>query len=268
MTDAVQPLHAQSLISAVLPQRQLPLFRSSKVLQVLTLPGRQLALCLLHRLLHPRLIAGGQSVTELIQHGKNVDGGVLTFLHQRGTIKIDLVAALPGIDNWRLSDLPKSLPPEQVKKLLGSCDRSMPAGQRDHAILLLLARLGLRGGEVRALTLDNLDWERGEIVMNGKSQRLERLPLPREVGRTVANYLRYVRPVCSTRALFVRLQASIRGLGQSGIACLVSRALERAGWNPDFRGANLLRHYFSCRTTWWTFRRDLFSSRTRTAVAT
>jgi site-specific recombinase XerD len=166
----------------------------------------------------------------------------LRFLQQRGTIKIDLAAALPSIANWRLSDLPKSLPREQVKKLLDSCDRVTPAGQRDYAILLLLARLGLRGGEVRALTLDDLDWDRGEFVVNGKGQRLERLPLPKDVGHAVARYLRYVRPVCSTRVLFVRLQAPIRGLGQSAISCLVGRALERAGLNPDFRGANLLRH--------------------------
>jgi integrase/recombinase XerD len=166
----------------------------------------------------------------------------LRFLLQRGTIKSDLAAGLPSIANWSLSDLPKSLPPEQVKKLLDSCNRRTPAGQRDYAILLLLARLGLRGGEVRALTLDDLDWERGEIVVSGKGQRLERLPLPRDVGHAVANYLRCVRPVCSTRVLFVRLQAPIRGLRQSGICCVVDRALDRAGLNPDFRGAHLFRH--------------------------
>jgi site-specific recombinase XerD len=166
----------------------------------------------------------------------------LRFLLQRGTIKSDLAAGLPGIANWRLSDLPKWIPPEQVKLLLDCCDRSAPAGQRDYAILLLLARLGLRGGEVRALTLDDLDWERGEIVVHGKSQRLERLPLPKDVGQAVANYLRHVRPVCSTRSLFVRLQAPRRGLGNSAICCLVDRALVRAGLNPDFRGAHLFRH--------------------------
>ncbi len=166
----------------------------------------------------------------------------LRFLQQRGTIKIDLAAALPGIANWRFSHLPKSLPPDQVRRLLDCCDRGTSVGQRDYAILLLLARLGLRGGEVRALTLDDFDWERGEIVIHGKNQRLERLPLPKDVGQAVAAYLRYVRPTCSTRALFIRLQAPVRGLGKTTICCLVHRALERAGLNPEFRGAHLLRH--------------------------
>lgn len=166
----------------------------------------------------------------------------LRFLQQRGAIKVDLAAALPGIANWRLAGLPKWIPPGQVKQLLDSCDRRTPAGQRDYAILLLLARLGLRGGEVRSLTLDDLDWEHGEIVVHGKSQRLERLPLPKDVGHAVVNYLRYVRPACSTRALFLPLRAPLRGLGQTAICGLVDRALQRAGLNLDFRGAHLFRH--------------------------
>jgi integrase/recombinase XerD len=165
----------------------------------------------------------------------------LRFLLQRGKIKIDLAAGLPGVAGWRLSHLPKSLPPEQVKRLLDSCDRSTPSGQRDYAILLLLARLGLRGGEVRALTLSDLDWERGEIVIRGKGQRLDRLPLPEDVGKAVANYLRFARPVCTRRAVFISLKAPRRGLGQSAICCIVHRVLERAGLNPDFKGAHLLR---------------------------
>lgn len=166
----------------------------------------------------------------------------LRFLLQRGLIKIDLAAGLPGVAHWRLSHLPKSLPPNQVEKLLDSCDRNTPSGQRDYAILLLLARLGLRGGEVRTLTLEDLDWEHGEIVIHGKSHRLERLPLPRAAGRALIHYLRYARPVCSTRTLFIRLNAPLRGLEQTAICCIVHRALKRAGLNPDFKGAHLLRH--------------------------
>jgi site-specific recombinase XerD len=166
----------------------------------------------------------------------------LRFLLQRGAIKTDLATGLPGVAHWRLSHLPKSLPPKHVEQLLDSCDRSTRSGQRDYAILLLLARLGLRGGEVLALTLEDLDWEHGEIVVHGKSQRLERLPLPEDVGEALANYLQHTRPVCSTRSLFIRLQAPLRGLRQSAICCIVHRALERAGLNPDFRGAHLLRH--------------------------
>jgi integrase/recombinase XerD len=166
----------------------------------------------------------------------------LGFLFERGAIKTDLLAAVPGVANWRLSHLPKFLPPDQVERLLQCCDRSSASGQRDYAILLLLARLGLRGGEVLAMTLDDPDWERGEIVVRGKGQRLERLPLPKDVGAALVHYLRHVRPACSTRKLFIRMKAPRHGLRLSAICCVIRRALKRAGLNPDFKGAHLLRH--------------------------
>jgi integrase/recombinase XerD len=179
-------------------------------------------------------------------HGKRVITALrsfLRFLQQRGAIAADLAAAVPTVASWRLSHLPKSLPPEQVKRLLMRCDRKTPAGQRDYAILLLLARLGLRAGEVLALTLDDISWERGEFVVRGKSKRLERLPLPREVGAALVRYLRRVRPACATRRVFVRMRAPQRGfLGPSAICCVVRRALKRAGLDPAFKGAHLLRH--------------------------
>lgn len=166
----------------------------------------------------------------------------LRFLRQRGAIKTDLAGALFGVAHWRFSHIPKSLPPEDVERLLRSCNRSTPSGQRDYAILLLLARLGLRGGEVLAMTLDDLDWERGEMVVRGKGQRLERLPLPKDVGTALVHYLRHVRPACSTRKVFIRLKAPRHDLRLSAICCVVRRALQRAGLNPDFKGAHLLRH--------------------------
>jgi site-specific recombinase XerD len=167
----------------------------------------------------------------------------LRFLQQRGILATDLAAAVPSVANWRLSHLPKTLPPDQVEQLLASCDQDTPAGQRDYAILLLLARLGLRGGEIVAMTLDDLDWESSEIVVRGKGQRLARLPLPPDVGSALAGYLRHVRPVCSTRRVFIRMQAPLRGLrGPSTICCIVRRALKRAGVTSNFKGAHLLRH--------------------------
>jgi site-specific recombinase XerD len=166
----------------------------------------------------------------------------LRFLRERGTIETDLGAALFGVACWRLSRVPKSLPPEQVERLLRSCDRNTPSGQRDYAILLLLAQLGLRGGEVLAMTLDDLDWERGEILVRGKGQRLERLPLPKDVGRALVHYLRHVRPACPTRKVFIRLKAPRHGLRLSAICGVVRRALRRTGLSPDFKGAHLLRH--------------------------
>ena len=165
------------------------------------------------------------------------------YLQQRGVITVDLAAAVPGVASWRLSHLPKTLQPAQVEGLLAACDLSTPTGKRDYAILLLLARLGLRGGEVVAMTLDDLDWDCGEIVVRGKGQRLARLPLPPDVGAALADYLRYVRPACSTRRVFVRMYAPLHGLhGPSSICCIVRRALTRAGLDPAFKGAHLLRH--------------------------
>ena len=178
-------------------------------------------------------------------HGKGTVAALrsfLRFLLHRGAIQTDLARTLPGVATWRLSHLPKTLLPEQVEQLL-ACDRSTPTGKRDFAILLLLARLGLRGGEVLAMTLEDLDWELGEIVVRGKSQRLERLPLPAEVGAALACYLYDVRPARATRRVFIRMKAPLQGLaGPSAISCIVQRALRRAGLSPELKGAHLLRH--------------------------
>ncbi len=204
------------------------------------------ALCLedlrprdLHRFILRQVPRGSRNYAKLMVTALR---SFLGFLFQRGAIKTDLLAGVPGVANWRLSHLPKSLPPEQVERLLQCCDRNTPSGQRDYAILLLLARLGLRGGEVLAMTLDDPDWERGEIMVRGKGQRFERLPLPKDVGAALVHYLRHVRPACATRKLFIRMKAPRHGLRLSAICCVVRRALKRAGLNPDFKGAHLLRH--------------------------
>jgi site-specific recombinase XerD len=167
----------------------------------------------------------------------------LRFLHQRGAITMDLAAAVPAVANWRLSHLPISLTSDQVERLLTCCDRSTRTGQRDFAILLFLSRLGLRAGEVVAMTLDDFDWQAGEFVVHGKGDRPERLPLPRDVGSALVHYLRYVRPPCQTRRVFVRIRAPRCGFSGSAAICdVVRRALARAGFDPGFKGAHLLRH--------------------------
>ena len=178
-------------------------------------------------------------------HGKRCISALrsfLRFLLLRGAIQTDLASTLPGVASWRLSHLPKSLSPEEVECVLSGCDRSAPSGKRDYAILLLLARLGLRGGEVLAMTLEDLDWECAEIVVRGKGQRLERLPLPKDVGAALACYLCDVRPACTTRRVFIRMQAPQQALAQTAICCIVRRALRRAGLDPASKGAHLLRH--------------------------
>jgi site-specific recombinase XerD len=170
------------------------------------------------------------------------------FLRQRGDIRSDLSSAIPATTNWRLTGLPLSLGSEQVEALLDSCDQDTALGQRDYAILLLLARLGLRAGEVVALTLDDLDWETGTLIVHGKGERQEPLPLPEDVGEAVANYLRGSRPRCASRRVFIRLQAPHRGFSTSAaIDNVVHRALARTGLDPEHKGAHLLRHSLATR---------------------
>ena len=164
------------------------------------------------------------------------------YLYERGEISTNLAASVPTVANWRMSDLPKFLEPEHVERLLASCNRSVPTGRRDYAVLLLLARLGLRAGEVVHMQLDDLDWERGELMVRGKSLRYDRLPIPKDVGEALAGYLRH-RPRCSSRRVFLRINAPRQGFTSSVAVCdIVRRALVRAGLHPARKGSHLLRH--------------------------
>ena len=166
----------------------------------------------------------------------------LDFLYQDGRLKSRLRAAVPTVANWRHSDLPGFLEPEQIERLLQSCDRTSICGRRDYAILLLLARLGLRAHEVRGLTLEDIKWASGEVLIRGKGGREDRLPLPPDVGRAVAAYLKEGRPRCSCRQVFLRLLAPRAGLTGPTIASVVERALARAHISAPHKGAHLLRH--------------------------
>jgi site-specific recombinase XerD len=172
----------------------------------------------------------------------------LRFLYKRGHIGVDLAAVVPAVANRRCLGLPKFLPPEQIESLLETCDEVTPAGRRDCGILLLLARLGLRAGEVVHMALDDIDWDAGEIAIRGKGRGEDRLPLPRDVGEALAGYLRQGRPRCSSRRVFIRLRAPNQGFaGPGAIGNVVRRALSRAGLNPAFKGAHLLRHSLATR---------------------
>ncbi|MGH7845617.1 MAG: site-specific integrase [Candidatus Binatia bacterium] len=165
------------------------------------------------------------------------------YLRHRGDITTDLAACVPGIANWQFSSLPKFLQPHQVQQLLNQCDRQTAQGRRNYAILLLLARLGLRACEIVALTLDDLHWETGEITLRGKGGRPAQLPLPPDVGKALAAYLQKDRPACSTRRLFIRLKAPRRGLANSiALSTLVARALKKAGIDSPHTAAHLFRH--------------------------
>jgi len=171
----------------------------------------------------------------------------LRWLHERGDTSTNLAGCVPSMPDWRLAIVPKALPSEHVERLLRQYDRVTAVGRRDYAIVLLLARLGLRAGEVVHMDLDDLDWESGELRVRGKGGREDRLPVPRDVGAAVAGYLRHGRPRCSTRRVFVRAKAPIRGfVDATAIGNIVNRGLKRAGLEPPRKGAHTLRHALAC----------------------
>jgi site-specific recombinase XerD len=164
---------------------------------------------------------------------------LLAFLHARGDTPRSLVSAVPSVAR-RATLLPRGLDAAQVALLIESCPRDTAVGRRDRAVLKLLVRLGLRAGEVARLRVDDIEWKAGEIVVVGKGPRLERLPLPRDVGEAIVDYLRDGRPSVSCRALFLRSRAPIVGLSSEGVTGIVARAGARVGLGP--LGAHRLRH--------------------------
>jgi integrase/recombinase XerD len=166
---------------------------------------------------------------------------LLGWLHVTGATPVSLVSAVPSVAGWRLSALPKGLEPGQLRRLLAACDRRTATGRRDYAIMLLLARLGLRAGEVAHLGLGDIDWRHGEVAIVGKGNRAERLPLPADVGAAIAAYLRRGRPgTAEGRSVFVRVHAPHRALTTSGVTMAVFGAAQRAGL-PKMH-AHRLRH--------------------------
>ena len=168
---------------------------------------------------------------------------LLRFLHQRGDIATNLAASVPSVANWSLAGLPKYLSPQQIDLVLRKSEQDDPTVQRDRAILLLLARLGLRAAEIVRMTLDDIDWEAGELTIHGKGGHRDKLPLPKDVGQPLANYLKQLRPSCVCRRVFIRSAAPHEGFSDSAaVDIVVQRALRRAGINAPTRGAHLFRH--------------------------
>ena len=155
---------------------------------------------------------------------------LLGFLHLDGDIAMSLVGAVPSVASWQLSGLPRALEPEQVTRLLACCDRDTATGRRDYAILTILIRLGLRSGEAAGLTLEDLDWQAGEIVVRGKGRRSERLPLPADVGDALVAYLRHGRPASALdRSVFIRVKAPHRGLSLDRAVVLSATLFDDVG---------------------------------------
>jgi site-specific recombinase XerD len=167
----------------------------------------------------------------------------LRYLRYGGEITSDLAACVPTVPNWSHSMLPRFLQPGQAQQVLDHCDRRSTRGLRNYAILLLLARLGLRACEVVAMTLDDIDWEAGHLMVRGKGGQRAQMPLPAEVGRAIALYLKKGRPRCPSRRLFIRERAPRVGFANSAaVSTLVERALVAAGVDSPCTGAYVFRH--------------------------
>jgi integrase len=167
----------------------------------------------------------------------------LRYLHHSGVTATDLSPGVPAVPTWRFATLPKYLQPAQVAQVLAACDRQTAVGRRDYAILLLLARLGLRAGEVVALRLEDLDWAAGHLTVRSKGGRWSQFPLPTDVGAALAAYLQQDRPRCASRQVFLRRCAPWGGFANSiAVSTLVARACRRAGIRAPHTGAHVFRH--------------------------
>lgn len=187
-------------------------------------------------LLDSRPVTGGGHVRDVVPALRSF----LRFCHLEGVIGLRLDGAVPSAAGRRMSALPQRISAGELDRLLASCDRERAGGRRDYAVLILLARLGLRAGEVAAMVLEDLDWRRGELVVHGKARRDEALPLPADVGEAIAGYLRCGRPDADSRSVFLRCRAPLRGLSSPGITNIVYHACDRAGIARA--GAHRLRH--------------------------
>jgi site-specific recombinase XerD len=168
----------------------------------------------------------------------------LRYLHHKGLNPLPLAGCVPSIRQWKLANLPSYLSAEQVQKVLDSCDRASATGRRDYAILMMLAKLGLRANEVATITLDDIDWRSGEICVRTKGRQRARMPIPPDVGAAIVAYLRHARPKSSCRRLFPRTRAPYVGFASGcAITMIAKKALKRAGIRGfAHQGAHIFRH--------------------------
>ncbi|MFQ5582710.1 MAG: site-specific integrase, partial [Mariprofundaceae bacterium] len=167
----------------------------------------------------------------------------LSYARYCGEVTQDLAAAVPVVANWSMPTIPRAISTDQVHQLLNSIDRSTAMGRRDYAILLLLARLGLRSSEVAFLELDDINWQAGILHVRAKGGHHNPFPLSAEVGEAIAAYLKDGRPKSHNRRLFLRAKAPVRGFrGPSAVSCIVHHSLKRAGIDAPTSGAHQFRH--------------------------
>lgn len=168
----------------------------------------------------------------------------LRYLHYRGHLQSVLSSAVPNVAHWRMTALPRHLPAEAVQAVLDACERTSAVGRRNFAILLLLARLGLRAGEIVALQIEDIDWNEARLtVRSKKGGGWARLPLPADAGEAIARYLEKGRPPCACRNVFVRAVAPHGPLsGSPVIAVMAMKAMRKAGVSSPHTGAHVFRH--------------------------
>lgn len=181
------------------------------------------------------------SATQLFVSGLR---SFLQFCFVEDLAGADLSQAALLVTGRRRSMLPKGISRGDATALLGSCDRRTAVGRRDYALILLMLRLGLRRGEVAAMTLDDINWTAGELAVRGKGGRLDRLPLPTDVGQAIAAYLRHGRPSCDRREVFLRARAPHAPIEPRSVGSAVQRACRRAQITEI--GAHRLRHTLAC----------------------
>ena len=186
-----------------------------------------------------------RAMTASRSHGKETVTamrGFLRYLVAQGLCRTGMDDAIPAIAIWRLAALPRYLAAADVDRIIGTCDEDTAVGLRDRAVLLLLARLGLRAGDIVAMELTDVEWREASIRVSGKGHVQVKLPLTQEVGNAVLRYLQRGRPPAATERLFVRMLAPWTPLGVSSVSALVNRAITRAGVESSHRGAHVLRH--------------------------
>jgi len=167
----------------------------------------------------------------------------MRFLIAVGLCPVGLDAAIPTVACWHLSTLPRYLQAKEVERIVASCRADTAVGIRDRAIVLLLARLALRAGDIVHLRLNDIDWREGWIRVCGKGRRETRLPLLQEVGEAIVSYVKGSRPPVETDILFLRSRAPLRGFtGHAAISVIVAKAMHRAGVVCPRGAAHVLRH--------------------------
>ena len=188
----------------------------------------------LHRVRHHNR-ASAQNVISAVRM-------LLRFLVVTERLEPGLEGTIPSVAAWRLRTLPRWLPTEEIESVIAGCERSTALGARDHAIVLLLARLGLRAGEVAALRFNDLDWHGATVKIRDKCRREGRLPLPQTVGDALLHYLEQFRPPLEVEQIFVTTVAPYRPLRPVTVSQVATRALRRAGVATPVFGAHLFRH--------------------------